>query len=634
MPLVRCSAKTLTAMAGDGTLVARLAEQFGIRYRHSATPSEIASWERSLPVLAHDLIDAGLGDIEVLVEYRLPQSSKRADVVLCGTHPKTGADSYVVVELKQWTSASEFDGDPELCLVAGLRGGLPVLTPSDQVGRYCEYLRDFVAILGRSDTVLAGAAYLHNATDEKPVGWLRGRAVGNDRAFFTAARRGEFLDFLRARFAPRPGAEAADRFVESKVAPSKQLMRLAATEVRVQEQFVLLDEQAVAANLVRLAVTRAKESDHKQVVIVTGGPGTGKSVIALSLLGEMDRHGYTALHATGSRSFTLTLRKVVGERTSRVKSLFKYFNDFGETAKNSIDVLICDEAHRIRETSANRFTPSHRRTGKAQVEELIDAALVPVFLLDEHQGVRPGEIGTVAAIEAAAAKRGLVVQHISLSGQFRARGSAAYEEWVLRLLDLAPGGPIPWTGEDDPYRLRSVDSPSALETELAEYLDDEGAGARMTAGFCWPWSESHPGTGLVADVQIGDWHRPWNVKGDRAVGAAPPSQFWATDAGGFGQVGCVYTAQGFEYSWNGVVLGPDLVRRDGRWTVVRGASRDPELMKRTTSDEQVDRLVRNVYKVLLTRGLEGTLVYSVDAETQDFLRSLIQSPSETGIDGQ
>lgn len=626
MPLLRSSAKTLAAMAGDGSLVARLAEQFHARYQHSATTAELTSWERSLPVLADDLVQAGLGDAEVLVEYRLPQSSKRADVVLCGTHPKTGADSYVVVELKQWTSAAEVDGDPELCLVPGLRGGMPVLTPSDQVGRYCDYLRDFVAVLGEPDTVLAGAAYLHNATNEKPVDWLRGRATDGDRGFFTAARRGEFLAFLEARLSALPGAAAADRLIGSKVSPSKQLMRLAADEVRDQERFVLLDEQAVAANLVRLAVRRAKESDHKQVVVVTGGPGSGKSVIALSLLGEMHRHGYTALHATGSRSFTLTLRKVVGERAPRVKSLFKYFNNFDETAKNSIDVLICDEAHRIRETSASRFTAAHRRTGKAQVDELIDAALVPVFLLDEHQGVRPGEIGTVAAIEEAAARRGLLVQRVALSGQFRAGGSAAYEEWVLRLLGLAPGGPIPWTPKQDPYTVELVDTPSALEAELSGHLDDEGMGARMTAGFCWPWSDAVPGGGLVADVRIGDWHKPWNVRGERAVGDAPASQFWATASGGFGQVGCVYTAQGFEYPWNGVILGPDLVRRNGSWTVVRSALKDSQLATRKASDEEVGRLVRNIYKVLLTRGLVGTVLYSVDEETRDFLHELIRQP--------
>ena len=601
----------------------RLAEQFRFRYLRSAGASELVSWERSLPVLAGDLVDAGLGEVEVLVEYRLPQTSMRADAVLCGTHPTTGADSYVVVELKQWTVAGAVDGAPDLCLVPGLRGSEPVSTPSDQVGGYCEYLRDFVAVLGDRDTLLAGAAYLHNATDEEAVGWLRSRVSSDESRFFTAARRGEFLDFLTAGLSPRPGVKAADRLLGSKIAPSKQLMRVAAVAVREREQFVLLNQQQVAASLVRLAVTRAKEEDHKQVVIVTGGPGSGKSVIALSLLGEMDRHGYTAVHATGSRSFTRTLRKVVGTRAPRVRNLFKYFNNFDETAKNSIDVLICDEAHRVRETSANRYTAAHRRTGKAQVEELIDTALVPVFLLDEHQGVRPGEIGTVAEIEAAAAQRGLVVRRVSLSGQFRAGGSAAYEEWVLRLLDLAPGGPVPWTGEDDPYRLHLVDSPSALESELSTHLE-EGAGARMTAGFCWPWSNSSPETGLVEDVRIGDWHKPWNVKGDRAIGVAPASAYWATEPGGFGQIGCVYTAQGFEYPWNGVILGPDLVRRDGRWVVDRGRTKDPDLLKKSTSDQQVDRLVRNVYKVLLTRGLVGTLLYSVDPETRDFLRGLIR----------
>lgn len=624
MPLVRCSAKTLAAMAADGSLVTRLAEQFRFRYLYSATAPELTSWERSLPVLASDLVDAGLGDVEVLVEYRLPQTSMRADAVLCGTHPESGIDSYVVMELKQWTSAGAVDGAPDLCLVPGLRGGEPVLAPSDQVAGYCEYLRDFVAVLNDRDTASAGAAYLHNASDEKPVNWLRGRSVSDDSRLFTAARRGEYLGFLTARLSARPGAKAADRLLGSKIAPSKQLMRLAAVAVREREQFVLLNEQHVAASMVRLAVSRAKEDDHKQVVVVDGGPGSGKSVIALSLLGEMDRLGYTAVHATGSRSFTRTLRKVVGTRTPRVKNLFKYFNNFDEAARNSIDVLICDEAHRIRETSASRFTAAQRRTGKAQVEELIDAALVPVFLLDEHQGVRPGEIGTVAAIEAAAAKRNLVVRRVSLSGQFRAGGSAAYEKWVLRLLDLAPGGPVPWIGEDDPYDVRIVDSPSALESELSAHLDGDGAGARMTAGFCWPWSNASPQTGLVADIRIGGWHKPWNVKGDRAIGDAPASAYWATEAGGFDQVGCVYTAQGFEYPWNGVIIGPDLVRRDGRWTVDRSRTQDPDLMKKSTTDAQVDRLVRNVYKVLLTRGLVGTLLYSVDSETQEFLRGLIR----------
>jgi DUF2075 family protein len=145
----------------------------------------------------------------------------------------------------------------------------------------------------------------------------------------------------------------------------------------------------------------------------------------------------------------------------------------------------------------------------------------------------------------------------------------------------------------------------------------------MTAGFCWPWS-APADESLVADVRVGDWSRPWNVKGDRAVGNAPASALWATADGGFEQVGCVYTAQGFEYDWNGVIFGPDLMYRDGKLVTVRSASKDPALMRKGVSDEQADRLIRNTYKVLLTRGMMGTALYSVDPATQEFLAGLLE----------
>jgi DUF2075 family protein len=125
-------------------------------------------------------------------------------------------------------------------------------------------------------------------------------------------------------------------------------------------------------------------------------------------------------------------------------------------------------------------------------------------------------------------------------------------------------------------------------------------------------------------VVVGSWSRPWNLKGDRAIGGAPPSALWATDPAGFGQVGCVYTAQGFEYDWNGVILGPDLVWRDDRWTAVRAATCDPDLRSATrVPDQEFARLVTNVYKVLLTRGMIGTLIHSTDAQTQAMLKELI-----------
>jgi hypothetical protein len=298
--------------------------------------------------------------------------------------------------------------------------------------------------------------------------------------------------------------------------------------------------------------------------------------------------------------------------------MFKYFNQFVDAEKNGLDVLILDESHRIRETSANRYTRAALRTGRPQVEELIDAARVPVFLLDQHQVVRPGEIGTVADIKAAAHGMGLEARVVELDGQFRCGGSRAYEHWVLRLLGLEGDIPVAWEGDEN-FQLNIAEAPSEMESKLAALLD-QGYAARMSAGYCWKWSDPIPG-GLVADVKIDSWHRPWNNKKDASHAGIPGRPFWASDPAGFGQVGCVYTAQGFEYDFSGVIMGPDLVWRSDHWEARPEFSFDTQV--RRGSAEEFDRAVRNTYKVLLTRGMRGTTLMSTDPETQELLRSLV-----------
>ncbi len=603
----------------EGRLAELLSENFLHRHGHRPAPSEVRSWDRSIPALTNALVEAGLGDVEMLLEYGLPLTSKRADVILAGVHPSTGAPSYVVVELKQWSEAQPEDGDPLRCRVPSYEQ--PLLNPIEQVRGYCDYLVSFNGALERSPDSVTGVAYLHNATDLTVAG-LREVEEDHRGRMYTGDQRGAFLDYLRSRLAPKPGAAAADELLQAKVRPSKQLMAVAAEEVRDREQFVLLDEQRLAYETVMSAVRKARRANRKQVVVVAGGPGSGKSVIALSLLGDLYRRGVPALHATGSQSFTKTMRKVAGARKPEVQRLFRYFNSFMEAEPNDIDVLICDEAHRLRKTSANRYTKAALRTGRPQVAELIDAARVPVFLLDQHQVVRPGEMGTVDEIRRAAAEMEVGCEVVELDSQFRCGGSEAYVRWVTGLLGLEGGGPEVWE-PDGKVQLLTASSPRGLEKFL-ESKRAEGYGARISAGYCWKWTTRiTPGmTALPADVVIGDWSRPWNLYGDRALLGAPPAPLWATDPAGFQQVGCVYTAQGFEYDWSGVIMGPDLVWRTDRWVVDRTASKDPSFT-RATPDEDVERLVRNTYKVLLTRGMVGTVIYSTDAETREKLRTLI-----------
>jgi uncharacterized protein len=308
-------------------------------------------------------------------------------------------------------------------------GPRPVLHLVAQVRGYVEYMLDFLVLLHDTTDVLTGAAYLHNATDDR-VAALRGYPQDELGRLFTAQDRGAFIAHLQARLSPANASVHADRLLRSFVAPSKQLLAVAAEELRIREQFGLLDEQKVAFDLVLHEVEKARRGDSKSVVIVSGGPGTGKSVIALSLLGELGRRGIRVAHATGSRSFTQTLRKVAGRRAPRTAALFRYFNQFMDAEPNGLDVLIADEAHRLRETSANRWTRAEQRTGKRQVDELIDAARVPVFLLDQNQVVRPGEMGTIEDIEKHARERGLDVHQVDLGTQYRSGGSAEYVDWV------------------------------------------------------------------------------------------------------------------------------------------------------------------------------------------------------------
>ncbi len=625
---MRHSAEYLFAEATAGRLTKLMVDQalfkWGVK---KVGGSEQNSWTNSLVVFLGDLVQAGLGDVEVLLEHKLPHSPMRVDAVLCGVHPGTGAPSYVLVELKQWSKV-ELCGEG-LVTVPGM--AKKHLHPVDQVRQYCVYLMDSTPALAERPGLVHGVAYLHNARSSD-IASLEQYTPSEYGRMFTMADKAAFAEHLRALLDVNGGRalalKAADDFLQFEHAPSKPLLDLAAKEIQDREQFVLLDQQWVAYKLVMQAVDRARDGRTQTIVIVIGGPGSGKSVIALSLLGELSRQGRRVHHATGSSAFTKTMRKVAGRRDKRVQTMFKYFNNYMSSRRGELDVLICDEAHRVRETSANRYTSAQLRSeARPQINELIDVAAVPVFLLDENQVVRPGEMGSLEEIRSAAEAIGCEVEVVYLDGQFRCGGSELFDVWVERLLGLNAEGPIAWStlvrDSDDEFRVASAASPQALEAWLLHQSAERGGTARIAAGYCWTWSDPvtvGDSKRLVADVTIGDWERPWNAKPEKRVPDAPESYYWASDDRGFGQVGCIYTAQGFEYDWAGVIFGPDFVRRGDRWVAVRSRSHDPAVRK--AEDSEFEALIRNTYKVLLTRGMQGTCVYSTDPETQAFLEEM------------
>nr|WP_083466614.1 DUF2075 domain-containing protein [Kibdelosporangium sp. MJ126-NF4]CEL17350.1 ATP/GTP binding protein [Kibdelosporangium sp. MJ126-NF4]CTQ91423.1 ATP/GTP binding protein [Kibdelosporangium sp. MJ126-NF4] len=603
----------------DGRLITALIKHVNPTGSPSDQSGEIGAWKRSIPALLELVVEAGLGHVHVILEHRLPYTPHRVDAILCGVHPLDGEPSYVLVELKQW-SGLEVD---EYGLVRNPWRDQPDLHPSEQVRRYCQHLVDFYPLFARRPKMVRGTAYLHNIAD----GTVQDFKPDDFGTSYAGAQRSEFVGVLKSLLDgdPRtedPAKRAARDLGLATVKPARTLLDTAREVLAGRDSYILLDAQQVAFDLVRQAVDSLDGSEQvgnrKKVIVVQGGPGSGKSVIAISLLSRLIEHGKAAAHATGSKAFTETLREKVTDSHQRVNRLFTYFNSFDRATPDSLDVLVCDEAHRVR---------GDRRSGTSgQISQLIDAAKVPVFLLDAHQTVRPGEIGTLTDIVDVATAKGVDVVPMSLDAQFRCGGSAAYDEWVLRLLGL--GGavqPVVWSdlvrNTDDQFMVDSVDSPERLEAWLRLRMDNFGGTGRMAAGFCWKWSyprKTAVGLELVPDVKIGDWHRPWNARPDKPVPGAPTSSLWASDPRGFGQVGCIYTAQGFEYAWAGVIFGPDLVIRGGHWVSRPDQSKDTPVAK--CDDQDFGRFARNTYKVLLTRGMRGVCLYSTDEETNAFFR--------------
>lgn len=601
----------------------KLTDAFVHYYRYRPSPGEIGSWRNSLRAMSLIVADAELDDQGVMLEYQLPMSSRRLDFLVCGKD-REERDQAVIVELKQWDACEDSDADD---LVRSWVGGRmrDVLHPSVQVGQYQRYLKDNnTAFHEEPDPVsLDACCYLHNYSTREGDVLLAPKfeTVLAEYKLFDSARSEDLSAFLATRLSKGSGKTVLEKIEVGKSRPSRKLMEHLSATISEHAPWVLLDEQLVVYQKIRRAVRRGLDDRGKRVVIVNGGPGTGKSVLAVNLVADFLRSGINAQHATGSKAFTETIWKILG---TRAKSQFRYFHHYRDAAQNSIDVLMCDEAHRIRETSNNRFMPATARSKRPQIDELLDAARTTVFFIDDRQVVRPGETGSTHYIKESALRLGCEVSQFELEVQFRCAGSEGFVNWVDNTLAIRPTANVLWTGREF-FDFRILGSVQELEAAIHGRVE-AGATARLVAGYCWPWSKPDAAGDLLPDVKIGAWARPWNARPDagRLRKGIPPAPLWAHEPGGIKQVGCVYTAQGFEFDYVGVIWGRDLTYRfdQQRWIGDKSASHD-NVVKR--SGERFTDLVKNTYRVLLSRGLKGCYVVFLDRETENFVRSRVES---------
>ena len=603
----------------------KLKEAFFNYYRRSASPGEINSWRNSLRAMASVIRLAELSDHGVLLEYQLPLTSKRLDCMITGQN-SDGIPNAIIVELKQWEICESSDGANEvLTYVGGAKRD--VLHPSVQVLSYQTYLADsHTAFYDGSDPIsLRSCSYLHNYLfdPDDPLFDVKFETQLSSAPVFTKDDVDGLSEFLSTNLAGGEGLAILKRVEESKYRPSKKLMDHVGSVIKGKGEYVLLDEQLIAYD--RVFAELAKKSFHKRkksAILVKGGPGTGKSVIAINLMADLLLAGYNAQYATGSRAFTETLRKVIGTRGSQQ---FKYFNSYREADPDAVDVLICDEAHRLRSKSTTMYMRKTDYPKIAQIEELFEAARVCVFLVDDDQNVRPDEIGSTTYIKDFAEKNDIHVYEFELEAQFRCAGSDGFINWINNTLGIRKTANILWDTNSEDFDFRIFNSATALEEAIRE-KESAGNTARMMAGFCWPWSKKREKDGsLVCDVQINDYLRPWNARPEatRLPPNVPKATVWAYESGGIDQIGCVYTAQGFEFDYAGIIFGQDIIYSfdDGKWKGQKENSYD-NVLKR--SGDQFLELAKNTYRILLSRGMKGCYVYFMDKETERFFRSRME----------
>lgn len=592
-------------------------------FRYEPSPSEINAWKNSLRAIKDIFQMADLYEHGVILEYQLPLSSKRLDCLICGRDDNR-KENAVIIELKQWDKCEHTEGDNEVCTFVGGKKR-DVLHPSAQVGQYKMYLEDtHTAFYEKPSPVsLSACSYLHNYSYSKDDVIFDGKfkELLGSYPIYTGDDTSQFKNYLTVKLHGGEGLTILKKIEQSKYRPSKKLMDHVGNIIKGNANYILLDEQKIVYDKVLSLVRTGFHDKKKTVLIVKGGPGTGKSIIALNLMADLLLKGYNAQYATGSKAFTETLWKIIGHRGS---AQFKYFNSYTSAEPNEIDVLICDESHRIRINSNNMYTPRERRSDLFQIEEILRASKVIVFLIDDDQIVRPNEIGSVDYIEEFADKYKCNKHQYELDIQFRCNGSEAFINWVNNTLAISRTPNIIWDRHEE-FDFKIFDSVYDLENAIRAKVD-QGITARLTAGFCWKWSKPDNNGQLLNDVVIGDFQRPWNAKPDagKLAKGIPKASVWAYEPNGINQVGCIYTAQGFEFDYVGVIFGKDLFynfdaqKWEGRYeyshdTVVKRAKK------------QFIDLVKNTYRVLLTRGMKGCYVHFMDKDTERFFKSRIEN---------
>ena len=577
--------------------------------------SEIRSWQGSLTYMAKVLRDEGLPENAGLaIELHIPQSSKRIDFLLTG-HDEYQAKSAVLIELKQWSKATATGKDAIVRTAMG-GGMVETIHPSYQVWSYAALLEGFNEAVYDKSIEVRPCAYLHNYVSDGVIDSAHYREHTSKAPLFLKGPNelAKLRNFLKKHISYGDNLEVLYELSNGKIRPSKALAEALGGLMAGKPEFVLIDDQKAVFESVLAAVTEAS-AEAPKVLIIEGGPGTGKTVVAINLLVRLTAlrllSKYVSKNAAPRKVYE---SKLVGTiKRSHFSNFFSGSGAFIDTDPNTYEALIVDEAHRLNEKSG-----LYGNLGENQIKELIDSAKCSIFFIDEDQRVTLSDIGSKKAIRAFAKAKGATVEEYTLSSQFRCNGSDGYMAWLDDVLDIRDtANPLLDTGE---YEFKVFDTPQAMHAAIEE--KNHGNKARVVAGYCWPWLSKKDSQ--ASDIVIGnDYTRQWNLDQDGSL--------WIIAPNSVEQVGCIHTCQGLEVDYIGVIIGPDLIVRDGQ-VVTSPHARDKhdksirgwkKLMKEKPdlAQQETDLIIKNTYRTLMTRGMKGCYLYCTDPETAEYFAS-------------
>jgi uncharacterized protein len=605
----------------DNSIADKIMAQIRNKGLNAGSPNEFRAWENSMIYMNNIVNDCQIDDdVQIAIEYNIPLTSKRVDFIISGSD-RNGKDNIVIVELKQWETAEVVDDEMKHSVRTFTGGAERIVShPSYQAYSYSRVLANYSEEIASSDIALVPCAYLHNFTDanrtvlDNPIydEWT------SEAPFFIRSQAREFQNFVKKYISHKSSRGDLLYLIENgRIRPTKALQDSLSSMMAGNEEFVLLDEQIVCYDMCLKTMNQCLKDRKKRVIIIQGGPGTGKSVLAVNLLTSYIRESLNAAYVTKNSAPRNAFLKLLTSGNSKqrvnIQQLFRSPFGLSNCAANFYDCLIVDEAHRLVEKMYGDWG------GQNQVKECIDASLLTIFMLDEDQSVTRKDIGSVAEVRKwanALGARVIMDANTRLISQFRCNGSDAYIQFIDDLLQINPESVKIDLGELN-YDFRVFDSPSVLREALREKNAINNK-SRMVAGYCYDWNVKN-GRGDT-DISLQDgFNAQWNLPNDDS---------WAVNPSSFEQVGCIHTAQGLEFDYVGVLIGRDLTFDEAAGRVVADKSQiskdDKSSGIRTAPEDVARRLILNTYKTLLTRGQKGCYVYCEDDALREYFKAKCQ----------